>query len=524
MIPELVQQLHDANSLPFLFIGSGFSKRYLNLPSWEELLISMSNLVSSDKYYYAKIEKQVEKKYSKSKHYNEYMTAICDIISDDLVNLWYESEDFELSRGEFANLIYAPGFHPIKAEVAKLISSKTSIIPNMEPEYKELSKITSNSIAGIITTNYDTLLEKTFNFDTYLSQDQLMFNVNYEIGEIYKIHGCVSSPNTIMITSNDYVQIQKKNQYIAAKLLTIFVEHPIIFIGYSMNDQDIRTILEAISECLNTEQRIALQKRLIFIDWDPSIKIPQYGSFDIAFPNGNNITMTKYSMSSFTDLYKTIGKHKTNIPVKALRKLKHAMYELALTTDSSSKIEVLEPEKIINSDQFEIIAGFGIINLSKRGYRSIQPIEIFTDVLLDTEDFNYSQLVKETLPSLGKNVNWSIPMFKYIKDVDTIPDVIKNKIEEIKDASYFVPNTLKRRIHNSNQSTLSLSDILSKYPDYKSQLSIIPTIYQNIDPHELKSYLINLLKEHPKIFEEKAPIPSNFRRLIKLYDYLEYRK
>ena len=94
MIPELLQQLHDANSLPFLFIGSGFSKRYLNLPSWEELLISMSNLVSSDKYYYAKNEKQVENKYSKSKHYNEYMTAICDIISDDLVNLWYESEDF----------------------------------------------------------------------------------------------------------------------------------------------------------------------------------------------------------------------------------------------------------------------------------------------------------------------------------------------------------------------------------------------------------------------------------------------
>ena len=74
----------------------------------------------------------------------------------------------------------------------------------------------------------------------YIEPNSNYFSKNHEIGEIYKIHGCVTEPETIMITSEDYQMIEEKNKYLAAKLLTIFIEHPIVFIGYSINDEDIK--------------------------------------------------------------------------------------------------------------------------------------------------------------------------------------------------------------------------------------------------------------------------------------------
>ena len=44
-----------------------------------------------------------------------------------------------------------------------------------------------------------------------------------------------------------------KNPYLAAKLLSIFIEHPIIFIGYSLDDENIRSILCSISAMMSKD-------------------------------------------------------------------------------------------------------------------------------------------------------------------------------------------------------------------------------------------------------------------------------
>lgn len=76
--------LDNANSLPYLFIGSGFSKRYLDLPNWEELLNTIADLVYSDEFQYAAIKSKAKKIYDPSKDVNGYMAYLCDLISNDL--------------------------------------------------------------------------------------------------------------------------------------------------------------------------------------------------------------------------------------------------------------------------------------------------------------------------------------------------------------------------------------------------------------------------------------------------------
>lgn len=46
------------------------------------------------------------------------------------------------------------------------------------------------------------------------------------------------------------VEFYKRKKYISAKLLTYFVEHPLFFIGYSINDENIKAILSDIDEII----------------------------------------------------------------------------------------------------------------------------------------------------------------------------------------------------------------------------------------------------------------------------------
>ena len=71
---------------------------------------------------------------------------------------------------------------------------------------KEVVELKRTSPAAIITTNYDEMLETIYGeeYSVHIGQNSLLTNVLDGIGEIYKIHGCVTVPESIVITKDDY--------------------------------------------------------------------------------------------------------------------------------------------------------------------------------------------------------------------------------------------------------------------------------------------------------------------------------
>ena len=124
------------------------------------------------------------------------------------------------------------------AELLKDTETKKSALP----EITELKKARKN-ISSVITTNYDCMIEQMFSFNPLIGNNILLSN---PYGSVYKIHGCVSQPDKIIITESDYDEFNRKYELIRAQLLSLFIHNPIIFIGYNIGDKNIKDILRTI--------------------------------------------------------------------------------------------------------------------------------------------------------------------------------------------------------------------------------------------------------------------------------------
>lgn len=120
----------------------------------------------------------------------------------------------------------------------------------------------------IITTNYDSLIE-TCNKDLEVvrkSKDIPMINRNRPV--LYKIHGDLNNLDEIILKTSDYENyfIKDKEQAIFwNQIKSALARHHILFIGYSLEDSNIRTIIEKIYKELGD-----LKKEAFFIS--PSVK------------------------------------------------------------------------------------------------------------------------------------------------------------------------------------------------------------------------------------------------------------
>lgn len=64
----------------------------------------------------------------------------------------------------------------------------------------------------------------------FIGQNELLFSQLQGVAEVYKIHGSVLNPQSIVINENDYKEFKEHKEYLAAKLLTIFMEYPIVIL------------------------------------------------------------------------------------------------------------------------------------------------------------------------------------------------------------------------------------------------------------------------------------------------------
>lgn len=182
---------------PVLFVGAGISLRYLNNSyTWDGLLkhISFECTGNQEKYLDIKSQCQINGKYDYTKVATKLEHVFNEALGNDRHGQFEDINDiFYAEMGKENNL------SRFKIYIARL-QETLNYKDNMLAEIAELKKIRKN-IGSVITTNYDSLIEDVFGFESLVGNNILLSN---PYGSVYKIHGCHSEPAKIIITEDDY--------------------------------------------------------------------------------------------------------------------------------------------------------------------------------------------------------------------------------------------------------------------------------------------------------------------------------
>ncbi|RCS44020.1 SIR2 family protein [Bremerella cremea] len=256
-VTEEVQQcLSDKGCQPILFIGSGLSKRLFKGPSWVELLERLASGCPEIKKELAYYRQQSD----------DNLIDIGETFADCYMEWAWGTGKRKFPKELFESPDKQIFVKHIVCELFKKITPDALTGIRNRALQREIRLLQSIRPHAVITTNYDSLLEIIFpEYEPVIGQRILRTSYS-SVGEIYKVHGCVSEPQSIVLTRKDYDEFLRKKKYLSAKLLTYFAEHPLLFIGYSAEDPNIKTILADIDEILAAEDELV--SNIFLLSWD----------------------------------------------------------------------------------------------------------------------------------------------------------------------------------------------------------------------------------------------------------------
>jgi hypothetical protein len=405
-LEELETRLQAFNSAPFLFVGAGVSRRYLNLDGWEDLLKRMAAFTDRPYQYFAT-----------KADYDLPRTATQ--ISIPFHEIWWTDERFAESRAEFGDAL-TTSEGPLKAEVARYIRGAHGKATRSADYQREITLLKMATVDGIITTNYDELLEEIFpDFVPYVGQDELLFADSRGIGEIYKIHGSVGRPESLVLTDKDYAAFNERNPYLAAKLLTTFVEHPVLFLGYRLDDPDVASILISIARVLTSQNLSRLADRLIFVKWDRGTTEPSVVTAPITVA-GFTIPVVLVTVSSFEGVFDVLARLPRKFPARLLRRLKDHVYRLVLSKEPDTRLAVVDIEDDTHAADIDVVFGVGVQRqLGQVGYVGITRLDLLEDVLSPQSAYDPVRVVRETLPRVLRGHDHT-PLFRYLREASLL--------------------------------------------------------------------------------------------------------
>jgi hypothetical protein len=515
MKDELAEIIRSRQAGPFLFLGSGFARRYVGLEDWRGLLSRFCVTGRPIEYYLASAD--------------GYLPEAAALLAKDFNEHWWSSDDFKASvardRSRIANSTSA-----LRIEIARYLSTLDQSKAKISEFSEEIEMLAGLNVDGIITTNWDLLLEQIFpGYRVYIGQKELLFSNPQQIGEIYKIHGCSTKPSSLVLTADDYREFNDRNAYLAAKLITIFVEHPIVFIGYSLADENITSLLRAISGCIGKENIEQLRRNLIFVQRLSQGETPGISDTYLTI-DGVQIPLVLVKTNDFRPIYQALGELKRKIPARILRYCKEQLYALVASAEPEKKLCVVDIDEIDNKEDVEFLVGVGVASgstarevgdIAEVGYATIDADDLFHDLLHDDRKFNAKAIVDHVIKKAGTNTR-NIPVFKYLRAAG-ISDRDQYEASALKLHKWVERDLKDFRVKTYQQGWfkfrhLSMRDLIAATTAQNASGYIPCLPKEKIDIDLLKEFL---LVNEDKLYT-KGPYQSNFRKLATFYDKLKW--
>ncbi|MFC2032558.1 SIR2 family protein, partial [Chloroflexota bacterium] len=217
VIPKnLIEAIKEGSCVAF--VGSGLSQT-VGLPSWSNLLRQMISW-SRDEGINVKDRQELE----------------------DLI----EHNDFLLVAEELREQLGKENYRQFMVKVLQKANPKPSDV------HMQLTRI---PFSAVLTSNYDTVLESAYTMASSGSAPHVFTHADYpelanalREGDFYilKIHGTIDRIETVILGRTDYRTVMINNRAYHQQLQAHFSNKTVLFIGCSLNDPDILTLLDEL--------------------------------------------------------------------------------------------------------------------------------------------------------------------------------------------------------------------------------------------------------------------------------------
>lgn len=533
---SILEELVEKNTYPIVFIGSGMSMRYAdNFPNWNGLIMRLWKMAFQDdnENNYYKFMLQLKEKISKDnpKKETSFVSYKLNIVASTIIEEKFNEQFLEgkLSvDGYNAKDYFESGISPFKIEISNIFSH-LNIRSEMVEEFDAYKKFLSKTKI-ILTTNYDEMIEDAYNsivtshpIDTYIGQEGfLRENIGY--AELYKIHGSSSRPSSIIITEKDYSQFNKNSVLISAKIISGLITSPIIFLGYSLTDENIRSIIRDFSGSLSNEDTVNASERIIVVervenemsviesklmekDLGIELTLLKTDNYKFLFDSLNKIN--EGVSSAFINRYSTLFKK------LIVERGKEGTLKTLLV--SPTELSELEKNHDLRKNAAVVMADAAIV------YAYPNLIDYFINYFSDQEKLNTDVGLHFIGGQLPKS---NIPFWWYVDNLElensTLnsreKDKIKARMERFSDIE-----KIKSKIHSSNHIKVS-SFVDIERMDFKIKKKM-DVIAFNIDRLDKEDVLQFILEELTKLKENNDfKIDTPLRRLCIAYDIMYIHK
>ena len=204
-----------------IFVGAGVSCNVANMPDWNNLINEMAKVI---KFSRCDTCKKKEKGCDKTCKLKEV----------------YSNDEF-LKIPQYV-------FNKNQKKYYKVLEANIKHSPNIDAPIS--NAILDLAPAHVITTNYDKLLEncKSVQKDNYdvIVYDKDLLNTKSN-SYIIKMHGDISDAKTIVLKESDYLEYSQNHVLIEMFVRSLLTDHTILFLGYSLNDYNIKLIISWIN-------------------------------------------------------------------------------------------------------------------------------------------------------------------------------------------------------------------------------------------------------------------------------------
>lgn len=527
MAKSVLDKIIENRVMPVLFIGSGISMRYLyDFPDWKTLLKLSFKEVNPDPYYYGQY---VEKFKREGLTQFERNVKLATIIENDF-NAAFFSRKLKIKIGNTKNPKWVEqGISPYKMFLVnffkRLNVNRDTLLQEEIQKFCQLK----NKVLAVITTNYDCFLEKEVfknDYTVFCHQNELFSSDSYNIAEIYKIHGSILDAKSIVITEKDYIDFDSSRKLIIAKMLTLFAEAPIIFMGYSFTDENVQRIIEDFLGCLTIKELKNIHNHFLFISYKKGEQRLIEKRRTIFTSNKVEIPITEIETDNYSAIYDKLNKIVPGIAASRIRETRKIVKRIVDQSIQSNEAESI----IVGLDELEdvdtttqplaIAIGYRDNILNQFGYGLLEVETILEDILYDNKKLDPERMCFDRFKSIP--ITHLIPVFKYVKECT------KPILDDSKLARYIKERDSIEKIISKSQLKViqalpaatnieTLHQYMNEQTSVDKKAGILLKSIKNFSLDDVRKECKNLFSE----FTENKITSTCFKRCIMYLDFME---